>query len=419
MKLISKTTLIYLVLFLCALTAAGLLISDQFQKLSDRHVEHYFSRKEKMVLYRLEKGYDVSKINTNFGRVVVKNIGSVYPENRQAIYRDSIVVENGEQLNIIDKTTFRQVGNQVYQINILRDVTEYRELKEGVFHTLMWVFMSLVLVLILANYIIAGWLWQPFYKVLSQIRGFSFDRGKRIELKATTTKEFKELNSFYAQMVDKINEDYKNLKEFTENTAHEIQTPIAIIKAKIESLLCIENIDEHVLVQLSTISDSASKLSRMSRTLNLLTKIENQEFVSKDRINVKAFVENLMFNFKEIADLKNISVVKELDEQTFLDIDPYIFDILLSNLLKNAIRYNEENGSLKIICQSNRIEISNSGEALNFDESKLFDRFSNSQRVNNSLGLGLAIAKKICDINDLKLNYFYREKLHVFQVCWN
>jgi len=270
----------------------------------------------------------------------------------------------------------------------------------------------------LANYFISGWLWQPFYRVLGQIRGFSFDRGRRVDLKVTTTKEFKELNSFYSQMVEKINEDYKNLKEFTENTAHEIQTPIAIIKAKVESLLCHENIEEQVLVQLSTISDSASKLSRMSRTLNLLTKIENQEFVSKDRINVKDFIENLMFNFKELADLKNISVVKVLDDNSFLEIDPYIFDILLSNLLKNAIRYNDENGSLKITCQSNCIEISNSGEVLNFDETKLFDRFSNSQRVNNSLGLGLAIAKKICDLNNLKLNYTYRDRYHVFQIVW-
>jgi signal transduction histidine kinase len=416
MKLISKTTILYLLLFLGAFTASGLLISRQFQKLFDKQTERHFHRKEHSTLYRIAHHYKMGEINHLYRQVV--DLGTVHRDTNFVAYKDTLLMDDEakEPQLFLKKTFIRKVDGRYYQISLYKYVEEYRALLHGIFSSLVWVFVGLVVVLVASNLFISGWLWRPFYHTLGQIRNFSFNQSDSLNLKKTSTREFRELNMLYSQLITKVETDYHNLKEYTENTAHEIQTPLAIIKAKIESILRRENLDESLLLPLSSINRSASKLSRLSRTLNLLTKIENQEFVAREEIAMATFLKEMIFGFEDLAQLKDIEIKSQLDEKQKLMIDPFLLDILLGNLMKNAIRYNHPEGQICIETFENELILRNTGAPLQFESEKIFQRFYHNGNSSESLGLGLAIVKKICDLNGFSILYEYREGMHCMRL---
>lgn len=414
MKLITKTTLLYLILFFVAIAASGLLISKQSQNLFDRQVEHFFRRKAYGTLYHLNRDATPVQLNNVYRNVV--DLGTEIQDTSQISYGQSMIGESDrdEPQLYRSKNIIRKVKDHYYSITLYKNVDEYRNLQKEIFNILVWVFLGLVLVLMIFNFFISRWLWRPFYYTLRQMRNFSIGGDQDLVLLSTSTGEFKELNILYDQMVKRIEADYRNLKEFTENTAHEIQTPLAMIKAKVENILQHQDLDKEVLTTLSSINKSASNLSRLSRTLNLLTKIENHEFVSKQPIQMAEFMQQMIFNFKELAGLKGIQIQCNLDQKQVVIMDPFLLDILVSNLLKNAIRYNHPQGKIDINSSDTTITFVNTGAHLGFDKSKLFQRFYGRKTSDNSLGLGLAIVKKICDMNGITIRYDYEVNKHRF-----
>src|SRR6185437_15266196 len=102
-------------------------------------------------------------------------------------------------------------------------------------------------------------------------------------------------------MCEKVSKDYESLKNFTENASHEIQTPLAIIKNKIELLLQSENLDKTQIHSIQILNEAASKLSRLNQSLLLLTKIENRQFESPEKVNFSKVLNQCIENFEELA----------------------------------------------------------------------------------------------------------------------
>ena len=149
-----------------------------------------------------------------------------------------------------------------------------------------------------------------------------------------------------------------------------------------------------------------------------MSRINNQEFKNKEQIQLKAFVEAILFNFKELAELKNVKIITDLDEEATLFIDSYLLDVLLSNLFKNALTHNYKNGEISIKLRPHQLIIANTGTPLTFESHQIFDRFRKNADKPQSLGLGLAIVKKICDINGLSITHHYQNERHFFQLTF-
>jgi signal transduction histidine kinase len=420
MKLITKTTLLYLLLTAFVLSASGLVLFLTAESFIEKQIHNYFSYREERILKRLlEPAPDLKFLNSFKSQRVVARPDLAAPV-LQSQERDTLMLNEmvGEIQPYRSRTLDTKVNGQVYRISVFVSVQDYRLLLHVIINTVFYIFLALLVLLLLLNYLSSRYLWRPFYHTLEQIKHYSINQQEALVLAPTSTREFKELNLIFSQMISRIEHDFKNMKEFTENISHEIQTPLAVIKAKIEMLLKSGSQEESQYKAINAVYQSASRLSKLSKTLGLISKINNQEFVNKEHIPLQPFIANILFNFKELAELKEIRITADLDETATLYIDPYLLDVLLSNLLKNALSHNFPNGEINIVLQPHRLLLRNTGCPLNFPPEQIFDRFRRNTDKPNSLGLGLSIVRKIGDMNQIDIQYHYQHDHHVFELTF-
>lgn len=210
--------------------------------------------------------------------------------------------------------------------------------------------------------------------------------------------------------------DFQNLKQFTENAAHELQTPMAIIQSKTELLLQHPNLDERQVDHINAIYASSNRLSRLNRSLLLLSRIENGQFPLDQQVDFSTLVRTQVDWVSEIAESQGLSLDVVIEDQVNHPSHAMLAETLVSNLLKNAIRHNVDNGQISISLSADLLEISNSGKPLNVKPESLFERFAKDSVESSGSGLGLAIVRQVCDANSWGVNYIYNNKRHTFRV---
>jgi signal transduction histidine kinase len=217
-------------------------------------------------------------------------------------------------------------------------------------------------------------------------------------------------------MSEKILKDYQNLKEFNENAAHELQTPLAVIKSKLDLLIQNEQLDKFQLDLIRSVYEATSRMSKLNQGLILISRIQNNQFSESEDIDIQIIVDKTLEHFQEMTDLKYIQVEREYTHPMILQMNRTLAESLFTNLVSNAIRHNHSNGLIKISIRSNVFTISNTGPELNMDPRKLFDRFRKSDSRPESVGLGLSIVQKICIFYQLSLHYKYHQGFHTLVI---
>ena len=276
----------------------------------------------------------------------------------------------------------------------------------------------MMLILILVNFIISKQIWHPFYRTIRVINRYNITNSTVMEFSSTNISEFKKLNNVLTQMSEKILKDYYNQKEFAENASHEIQTPLAVIKSKVELLIQDENLSQKQIKTLQEISTSASKISKLNSWLLLLTKIDNNQYQNMQDIQLDVLIKNMIEEFDELIAHKQLSVELSIKNKPAIKMNPQLTEILLTNIINNSIRHNISGGFITICLEQDYLTITNSGEPLqpDIDTRELFNRFTKAKKQSDSLGLGLAIVKKICDYHKLYVEYIYQNKKHSIRI---
>jgi signal transduction histidine kinase len=215
--------------------------------------------------------------------------------------------------------------------------------------------------------------------------------------------------------MERIQQDYFALREYTENTTHEIQTPLAIIRSKLE-LLQDHPLTVEQLQLVNAANQAVTRLSRLKEALVLLVRIKNRQFVNPEPIRLDALLRERLTHFAELMDLKALRVSTQIDEPVTLLLNPLLAEILLDNLLGNAIKHNLTGGTLTVRLTDGLLTIRNAGEAPRGPTAAFFDRFVKADPRSRSLGLGLAIVKAICETNGLGIAYGFSEGFHQIDV---
>ncbi len=411
MRLLAKATVYYLLVALVFLGLGGVLIYFNTSKLIDRDIRNFLINREEIATTQIINGENISGLNNYEQKVKLVDSGVVLDS---LFFKDTLIYDiiDDKYQPYLKLSVNRRIGENHYQIDIYKSLLETRLLVYEIFFTEVLVFCGLIVVMIFLNLAVSRNLWKPFKKTLFALTNYQLGGSQQIEVAHTDTTEFKQLNEIIESMTQRIRRDYLNLKEFTENASHEIQTPLAVVQSKSEMLMQSEKMDEAQLMQIKAIYDAANRLSKMNQGLLLLAKIENQQYLDHGSIDMTQLITNIIDDYQEMAELNQLSIHADLKEGVHIKINSDLGQVLVSNLVRNAIRHSKSNGVIDLTLTDQKFVVVNTGDPIDSDSIDIFERFSrfNSQ----SIGLGLAIVSKICEHYDIRISHKYESGLHNF-----
>lgn len=294
--------------------------------------------------------------------------------------------------------------------------------KENLIGNTVILFISLLLLLIIGFFIItkiiSKKLWQPFYAALDKMEQFEIDKSTSVKLIKSTTEEFNRLNNAIDSLIHKNSSIYQSQREFIENAAHELQTPIAIFKGKLENILQRKDLNSEQFKLIDDLNNTTTRLVRLNKNLLVLSKIDSNSYNEIEKINLNKIINNQLTFFSEQALSKKISITTELSDEVVVNSNHFLAEMLISNLFLNTINHNVLNGQISVKLTNDRIVFSNTGTLLPLQTEKMFERFSKSNPTSQGNGLGLSIIKKIVDTNHWTINYHFINRMHTFEIVF-
>lgn len=415
MRLITKTLLYYLSVSLPLLAIAGY-VSYSLVKNEIRDSTDEYLWKENLNAQKIIQTHSIQDVYYLTTDSLSKIIPVTIAEKGHS-YGDTKLYDRFEE-EVLDYRVLKQYcqfNGQNYLITIYKSTLENDDLIESLLKSFILIIGFLLLVFFGLNWILSKTLWKPFYYSLSVLNSYDVKKHNLIKLEEVSTKEFKQLNNTLNVLIKKIHTDYINQKEFIENASHEMQTPLAVIKAYVNLLMQSDKLGESEINGLQGIDDTLKKLATLNKSLLLLSKIENDQFSDKAKIHLNAVVAKCLDNFKVISDLKNIKINYLTFEDVYLNMNLVLAEVLVMNLIQNAIRHNvDEQGTINVEIRDNYFKISNTGPSMKLQISDLAKRFNKNSMSKDSLGLGLSIINSIVKLYDFKLEYNYQDSHHSF-----
>ncbi len=416
MKLITRTTLLYLLVSIPLLALACWYAIDTIgEEVKDGTDEALYREKQNMenLVRSLGSTKDLYLRGDSLTSIVV-----IPGAQKINSFSDTIVydkLEEGELDYRVHRSYFFHNGRH-YLITVCKPGLEEEELKEGLLYCFTLVFGLLLVTFLMLNLIASRVLWKPFYSTLKKLEAYDIHTQNEIRFDPSSIKEFKQLNAALDKMTQKILLDYGRQKEFTENASHELQTPLAVIKTKLELLIQSKKLGAEELELVQGIENSVQKISSLNKALLLLTKIENKQFKEERENNFKELVEKALETYADIYGEQKITAEAKFTGSTSVKMNPVLAELLVSNLIQNAFRHNKNGGTVLVALDDAQLTISNSGTALTISSEDLFVRFKKNDASMESLGLGLSIVKSIADIYGFKVAYEYKHNMHIFSI---
>ena len=407
MKFLTRINRNYLVLF--ALIMAGFTVTGYLIL----HVIIMREAKEKL----LTKEYLIEKQIGNTGEIpnlhpiieVQKTNDSelVKPSFREVVIKNEL--ENEDEI-FLEYSNKVKINDSYYVIQLRQSAFENEDLILILALTLFTLLSSAFVISFFVTKKMNKTVWADFEHNLHKIESFSLSTNSNISLLKSDTEEFERLNRVLNALTDKLKSDYLIQKEFTENASHEIQTPLSISMLNLEEILQ-HDLKEDTFQKAATAISALKRLSSLNQSLTLLSKIENKQFETDKSVSLKEIVTRKLDEFSVLLETKALEVKVQIEQDFRINLNEQLAELLISNLLSNAINHNIKGGRISILMHSASLRICNTGEDNSLTNETIFNRFVTGNP--KSYGLGLAIVRKICETNNLEINYSKNE-MHCF-----
>lgn len=336
----------------------------------------------------------------------------------QITYRDEMVFitekSETEPARVL-MTIFRTEDERYMELVVYTPTIEKLDLLRAILGWIIFLYVLLLLIILSINIWVFRKNMKPLYVLLKWLD--SSQLGKKNEPLENTTKitEFRKLNAATMAFAERGEKLFEQQKTFIGNASHEMQTPLAICRNRLEMLMEDETLTEHQLNELIKTHQTLENLTRMNRSLLLLCKIENGQFADTRSVCLNDILTHYLDDYKEVYAYRNITVTVTTDSSFCVEMNDSLVSVLVTNLLKNSFVHNIDGGFIYIKITANTFEISNTGEKP-LDRERIFERFYQGQKKEGSTGLGLALVDSICKANHLKIDYTYVENRHIFTI---
>ncbi|MDR3706146.1 MAG: HAMP domain-containing sensor histidine kinase [Paludibacteraceae bacterium] len=418
MKLQIKINYRFLILLLGIFISAGVALFLALGYVVNENLDEVLNHRKKDIHKTLQLHPSIESISDSLDKTIEIE---PTPKAFKKIKSDTLMYDlhEKERVNFRKLVYVEKIGNVYYRISLISSKLEREDLVEMIFYFMLGLFTLIVLVLFFLNRWLSNSIWKPFYKIIALLESFNIGQKTEIKFPISDIYEFEQLSKSLKIMMQKAQSDFNNLKEFTENASHEIQTPMAVIQSKLESVLQDKNLTTKQYKQVQIAYESALHLSKLNEALLLLAKIENGQFPETKDINLCELIQERLEFIDELIAFKKIDIVLDIKQAYIVKLNPYLAEILINNLLGNAIKHNVDGGQIYISSKTQQFIISNTGNVLTIAPEKLFQRFTKHHTDSESTGLGLAIAFEICKKSGLDLQYKYQNGLHCLIIGFN
>ncbi|HWB25658.1 MAG TPA: HAMP domain-containing sensor histidine kinase [Chitinophagaceae bacterium] len=355
--------------------------------------------------------------------VANQNSGNMeYPGYNIIYEKEQPVVSTGDSIYTVNVSATRllashfSVNKTSYNLQIKTSLINKMSLIKRIVAVLAIILVLLLAGLLLINRMLTRKIWEPFYNTLKKLQDYRVDKQRTLVLAKAPVKEFNDLNDEITRLTERNYQVYASQKEFAENASHEMQSPLAVFQSKLELLMQTQPLNEEQAALITDLANAGQRMSRLNKGLVLLTKIENNQYIETENISIKSMTEKLLQQYQFQVEKQSIHVTFNVEDDVVLAASRTLMEILLGNLISNAIRHNVQQGYIIITIKDNRLVIQNSGKQSSLDTQKLFQRFHKESDNANSIGLGLEIVKKICTLNHYAIQYSYQNQAHTFSV---
>lgn len=338
---------------------------------------------------------------------------SIKPDSTYNVYRKNKYIPSKGYDRFNGLVTYFKINNAAYRLTIETNIEESYETIAAITAITVGFFIILLVGFIKLNKRISARLWQPFYVTLEKIKAFDLNKQQKISFEPNGIIEFDEMNVSINKLVESNIAAYRHQKEFVENAAHELQTPLAIVQSKLDILFQNHGITSEQAILIEKIQNALSRVSRINKNLLLLAKIENQQFLEKESIEIGTVLREIHFLLSDFQE--NVNLHLEATNEVWVEGNKILVETLLTNLLMNAIRHSTHPAEIHINLKNNCLNVKNPG-AIALNAEKLFKRFSTASKLTPGSGLGLSIVKEICIRYHWDIGYDFTDDHHVFSV---
>lgn len=398
MKLISRTTRNFALVVLIVLPiASGLLFLSLNYFLNDE-VDEKLRVDELRITEQIKKTPDFISMapiievgKTDIRKTIVGKIQNVF------IY-DPIEKEEEPFRELI---SVKEINGEWYIIKVRHSIIEDKDFALAIGLAMVLILLLVFALLLILNHRFSKKLWNPFYKNIERLKTFSFTGEEKLKLEDSTVNEFQDLKDSLEKLTNKLQKDYKSLKEFTENASHEIQTPLSIISLNLEEVLQDDHSEKNYK-KLYQCYQSIQRLSKLNDRLLFLAKLDNNQYNDLADINLNQLFEEKLIEFGPLLNEKHIAIDYIQTGVFICRCDAILANMLVINLLSNIVKHATPNSTASIKITAHQLTLANNTNT-SIDQEEIFERFKKGIQTKDSTGLGLSIVKRIIEVSYLSI----------------
>lgn len=411
MRLLTKTSYYQFLLSIFVLGITGVMMFIFLRREISAEIEEQLELQADLVWEEVHQGKQV------IFPLVVLTKGDINLMKIPKAFKDTLIYDRlqKETEGYYYFAESKRINGSYYRIKVMTTYIGWENYSRTISYIFVTIAIMLVIIGTLINYFVNRKLWSPFLINLRRVSKYSLNSSTELQLTPTNVKEFQEMNQVLADLAASGKKEYAALKQFTENASHEIQTPLAIIKARLESIGQFP-LEPKLTTLLNDAKVAVSRLSKVNKGLLLLAKLENGKFADQSHIELDEVIIESYSLLEDLFQQKRLAVTLDITKKSLYS-SKSLVDILLSNFLSNMIQHTPAGGRVAILLNSNHLRLTNEAPPLTFTESELFKRFTKGLYGGTGQnGLGLSIVKQICIHNGWSITYAYEHGSHIFTV---
>ncbi|WP_353164921.1 HAMP domain-containing sensor histidine kinase [Empedobacter brevis] len=313
------------------------------------------------------------------------------------------------------RTGFYDKDNFPYMLEIRTSTVEEDDLIYDLSISLVALYVFILISILLINHFGLRKAFKPFDQIISQLRKYEVGNKEKPIHVVTNVKEFSFLQNEIQRMINRNDEVFNSQKLFIENASHELQTPLTIAMNKLDLLIEESDLGEKEMLSLVDTKQTLWRMVNLNKSLLMLSRIENNQYKNNEEVNFTRLTKDLLEDYESILEAAEIKVTTNFKADFMIDFNLDLARILISNLIRNAIKHNNEEKLIQIELDSNQFMISNTGKNYSLDTNVIYNRFYKQGTSEGNNGLGLSIVETIIkNQQKLKLNYRYEAPFHQF-----